>query len=158
MERYRAIEQYVWKILDGLVLNCGLEVTISDRRGREIVIPKPKGSQRVKTLREQSFQVGGKYSTPCPNTSEIWKGWVSRNSNSSWTNTLNFYQMNPKFQVIFQERVTNTQQFHLTQLSIIPDQEIEDLVDAGGSSNPPSITIWQRIQSIDCDNVQLLKQ
>ena len=57
MERYRAI--YVWKILEGLVPNCGLEVTHSERRGREIQVPKPKGSQRVKTLREQSFQVSG---------------------------------------------------------------------------------------------------
>ena len=52
--------------------------------------------------------------------------------------------MNQKFQVILQQCVTNTQQVHLTQLLIIQDQEIEDLVDAGGSSNPPSITesIW----------------
>ena len=57
MERYRAI--YVWKIVQGLVPNCGLEVSSSERRGREIVISASKGSQRLKTLRDQSFQVNG---------------------------------------------------------------------------------------------------
>ena len=57
MERYRAI--YVWKMVEGLVPNCGLEVTESDRRGREILVPKSRGTQRVQTLRESSFQVNG---------------------------------------------------------------------------------------------------
>ena len=73
MERYRAI--YVWKIIEGLAPNCGLEVTNSDRRGREILIPKPKGSQRVKTLREQSFQVsGGKIFNSLPKSIRNLKG------------------------------------------------------------------------------------
>ena len=45
--------------LEGIVPNCGLEVLNSERRGREISIPELKGSQRVKTLRENSFQVKG---------------------------------------------------------------------------------------------------
>ena len=57
MERYSAI--YAWKILEGIVPNCGLEVLNSERRGREISIPELKGSQRVETLRENSFQVKG---------------------------------------------------------------------------------------------------
>ena len=57
MERYRAI--YVWKIIEGMVPNCGLDVTDSDRRGREIAVPHFKGTQRIQTLRERSFQVNG---------------------------------------------------------------------------------------------------
>ena len=57
MERYRAI--YVWKIIEGMVPNCGLDVTDSDRRGREIAVPHFKGTQRIQTLREMSFQVNG---------------------------------------------------------------------------------------------------
>ena len=57
MERYRAL--YVWKILEGLVPNCGLEQTLSERRGREVLIPELKGSQRVKSLRENTLQVNG---------------------------------------------------------------------------------------------------
>ena len=56
MERYSAI--YVWKILEGIVLNCGLEF-VSSRMGREVSIPELKGSQKVRTLRENSFQVRG---------------------------------------------------------------------------------------------------
>ena len=57
MERYRAI--YVYKVVEGLVPNCGLEVTEGERRGREILVPKSKGTQRVQTMRERSFQVNG---------------------------------------------------------------------------------------------------
>ena len=57
LERYRII--YTWKILEGLAPNCGLVVTNSDRRGREVRIPPLKGNQSVRTLREQSFQVNG---------------------------------------------------------------------------------------------------
>ena len=34
-------------------------MTVSERRGREILAPKSKGTQRVQTLRESSFQVNG---------------------------------------------------------------------------------------------------
>ena len=37
----------------------GLDVTDSDRRGREIAVPHFKGTQRIQTLRERSFQVNG---------------------------------------------------------------------------------------------------
>ena len=57
MERYRAI--YVWKMIEGLVPNCGLEVTASERRGREIMVPQSKGSQRIQSMRDRSFQVNG---------------------------------------------------------------------------------------------------
>ena len=57
LERYRII--YTWKILEGLAPNCGLEVTNSVRRGREVKIPPLKGKQSVRNLREQSFQVSG---------------------------------------------------------------------------------------------------
>ena len=65
MERYRVI--YAWKILEGLAPNCGLQETISIRRGREIKIPLVKGSGRIKTLREGSFQIhGGKLFNSLP--------------------------------------------------------------------------------------------
>ena len=57
LERYRII--YTWKILEGLVPNCGLEVLHNGRRGREIKIPPLKGKSSVRTLREQSFQANG---------------------------------------------------------------------------------------------------
>ena len=39
--------------------NCVLELHQSDSRGRQVAIPALKGSQAVKKLREQSFQVSG---------------------------------------------------------------------------------------------------
>jgi hypothetical protein len=57
MELYRVL--YIWKILEGLVLNCGLEQTHSERRGREVSIQELKGSQRIKSLRENTLQVNG---------------------------------------------------------------------------------------------------
>ena len=57
LERYRII--YTWKILEELVPNCGLEIHQSDRRGRQVAIPPLKGSQAMRKLREQSFQVSG---------------------------------------------------------------------------------------------------
>ena len=58
-ERYRII--YTWKILEGLVPNCGLIKTTSDRTGRKCTIPpvKSKTRQSLKSLRYQSFQVHG---------------------------------------------------------------------------------------------------
>ena len=57
LERYRIM--YTWKILEQLVPNCGLETATSDRRGRQVLIPKLKGSPAIRSLREQSFQVNG---------------------------------------------------------------------------------------------------
>ena len=42
-----------------MVPNCGIQVHFSERRGRECVIPAPKGRLAVQTLRQQSFQVAG---------------------------------------------------------------------------------------------------
>ena len=57
MERYRIL--YVWKIIEKISPNCGLEVKTSERRGREVIIPPSKGSGKFHTLREGSFQVHG---------------------------------------------------------------------------------------------------
>ena len=58
LERYRII--YVWKILRGLVPNCGLEFSEREtRRGVECLIPPIQGNSKVKSLREQSFKVHG---------------------------------------------------------------------------------------------------
>ena len=57
MERYRII--YTWKILEGLVPNCGLEEIQTGRRGRELKVPALKGKQAIRSIREQSFQVKG---------------------------------------------------------------------------------------------------
>ena len=56
-ERYRII--YTWKVLEGMVPNCGIQAHFSERRGRECVIPALKGRLAVQTLRQQSFQVAG---------------------------------------------------------------------------------------------------
>ena len=57
LERYRAL--YVWKIIEGLSPNCGLNTSCSERRGREVIIPPNKGTGKVQTLREGSFQIHG---------------------------------------------------------------------------------------------------
>jgi hypothetical protein len=60
MERYRII--YMWKILEGLAPNCGVEETVlNERLGRKVKIPHlvPGGRHAVQTLREQSFQING---------------------------------------------------------------------------------------------------
>ena len=57
MERYRIL--YAWKIMEGISPNCGLSVTNSDRRGRQLVIPPAKSNGKVSSLREASFQVHG---------------------------------------------------------------------------------------------------
>ena len=45
--------------MEGLVPNCGLNFTTSDRRGREASIPILMGKPSVRKLREQSFQYNG---------------------------------------------------------------------------------------------------
>jgi hypothetical protein len=60
MERYKVI--YMWKIVEGLVPNCGAELAPDNPRlGRKLVIPKLKSNGRVavQTMRENSFQVSG---------------------------------------------------------------------------------------------------
>ena len=58
LERYKII--YTWKILEGRVPNCGVEEIENLRLGRMCTIPPMKKcSTRVKTLRENSFQIQG---------------------------------------------------------------------------------------------------
>lgn len=61
LERYRII--YTWKVLEGIVPNCGINKSESnsERAGRKCIIPIVKSTTRqsVKTLRWQSFQVHG---------------------------------------------------------------------------------------------------
>ena len=57
MERYRII--YVWKVLEGLVPNCGLESETKLRLGRTCSIPTLTNTGKIRTLRENSFQVHG---------------------------------------------------------------------------------------------------
>ena len=59
MERYRII--YTWKTIEGLVPNCGIKVHTNERRGRFCEIPPINGraTQRLKTIREKSFNING---------------------------------------------------------------------------------------------------
>ena len=58
LERYQII--YVWKIINGLAPNCGIEWTdCEERRGRLCQVRKSKGKSSVQNLRRQSFQVAG---------------------------------------------------------------------------------------------------
>ena len=62
LERYRII--YTWKVIEGLVPNCGVyikEGSDVDRLGRKCSIPNMKTSAKlsVQSLREQSFQING---------------------------------------------------------------------------------------------------
>ena len=59
LERYKII--YTWKVLEGLVPNCGLyeKETENERTGRKCQLPRLQGSARIKTMRESSFQISG---------------------------------------------------------------------------------------------------
>ena len=58
LERYRII--YIWKIMEGLVPNCGLNWSSSEeRRGRLCEVPKLRGNKEVQKCRRQSFQMAG---------------------------------------------------------------------------------------------------
>ena len=60
MERYRII--YMWKILKGIVPNCGVKLSPENERlGRKVSMPSMKrnGRKAIHTLREQSFQING---------------------------------------------------------------------------------------------------
>ena len=60
LERYRII--YTWKVLEGIVPNCGIEVKNKiGRNGRMCKIPSisTKSRKSVQSIREQSFQVNG---------------------------------------------------------------------------------------------------
>ena len=59
MERYRIL--YTWKMLEGLVPNCGIQARNSERLGRFCEIPpiNGKSSQKMKSLKEKSFNTNG---------------------------------------------------------------------------------------------------
>ena len=58
LERYQII--YVWKVIHGLVPNCGIKWTeCEERRGRMCEIRPNRGKSQAQNLRRQSFQVAG---------------------------------------------------------------------------------------------------
>ena len=60
MERYRIL--YMWKVLEGIVPNCGVDLAPhNERLGRKVNIPglKRNGRRAVQTMREKSFQING---------------------------------------------------------------------------------------------------
>ena len=60
LERYRIL--YVWKIIEGKVPNCGVNIKMEDGRlGRICQVPSisKTAPQSVQTMREQTFQVNG---------------------------------------------------------------------------------------------------
>ena len=59
LERYRII--YIWKILERQVPNPGVEVSLSDTKGRQVKLPaiNRKSTNKVKSLREATLQVHG---------------------------------------------------------------------------------------------------
>ena len=59
LESYRIL--YIWKLLEGRVPNCGINVTICDRKGRLCDIPPPNKNAKksIQNIREDSFQVNG---------------------------------------------------------------------------------------------------
>ena len=55
VERYRVI--YMWKIIQGLVPNCGLTWGTQGRRGLLVQLPPLSGSRMaIRTLRERAFR------------------------------------------------------------------------------------------------------
>ena len=59
LERYRII--YIWKVLEGMAPNCRINSEIKERLGRMCALPKlnKNSSVKIRTLRENSFQVHG---------------------------------------------------------------------------------------------------
>ena len=60
LERYRII--YIWKTLEGLAPNCGIQSTSEEGRlGRKCIVPiiNTKARQSVQSKKEQTFQVNG---------------------------------------------------------------------------------------------------
>ena len=60
LERYRVI--YIWKILEKLAPNCGINLVQGSevsRLGRRLDISVPRGSAKTNRLKEQAFQVNG---------------------------------------------------------------------------------------------------
>ena len=59
LERYRII--YIWKMMENMVPNCGINWTEDEHRGRLCWVPKlvKKASSLIKTQRDQSLQVHG---------------------------------------------------------------------------------------------------
>ena len=60
LERYQII--YTWKVLEGIVPNCGIEVKNEiGRNGRMCRIPNisTHSKKSVQSIREQSFQING---------------------------------------------------------------------------------------------------
>ena len=59
MERYRII--YVWKIIEGIAPNVGIETHMSTRHGRLCKIPQInlRVTGTIRTIREGSFQIRG---------------------------------------------------------------------------------------------------
>ena len=48
---------YIWKVLEEIVPNCGLETqNESEMLGRTCTVPKLKGTTKTKNLRDNSFQ------------------------------------------------------------------------------------------------------
>ena len=59
LERYNIL--YTWKVIEGIVPNCGINEYESERRGRLCCIRpiNKKSTQRTKSIRENSFQISG---------------------------------------------------------------------------------------------------
>ena len=58
-ERYKIL--YIWKILENIAPNCGIEVQneTNTRIGRSCKIRKMKGPPKIRTIRDSSFQCSG---------------------------------------------------------------------------------------------------
>ena len=58
-ERYKIL--YIWKILENIAPNCGIEVQNegNSRTGRSCQIRKMKGPPKIRTIRDSSFQCSG---------------------------------------------------------------------------------------------------
>jgi hypothetical protein len=60
LERYQIV--YVWKILEGRTLSCGISASTAEgRKGRMCQVPKinTKSFSATQTLKEQTFKVNG---------------------------------------------------------------------------------------------------
>ena len=147
MERYRAI--YVWKIVQGLVPNCGLVVKTSDRRGLEIEVPKLKGTQRIQTLWERSFQVSG--ANIFNSLPKSIRNFKSSNIDEFKTKLDKYLETLPDEPKLSNYIPTGCNQFSASPSNSIVDQARTRLRRHGqwrGINHPPSM-FEQWIQSID---------
>ena len=96
LEMYRMI--YVWKIIEGLVPNCGIETITNERLGRFCKLPSRNVMLKYQNLEKIVSKLKGLSSlTHCQKNLEKKLIATWRISKAYWTNTFQEFQMSQTF-------------------------------------------------------------